>query len=473
MDLSKIHLIDIRNKKFVLDVNSQTFFEIDDLVYSIFKKMHEFSDEKQLVESLSAEYPKHEVIANLEELKRLANQGILFSEDQFTNFTPNINLPLNSICLNISHNCNLRCAYCFANREGYNQDKQLMTTKTAEKAIDFLIENSKEQSNLEVSFFGGEPLMNFPVIVQTVEYAEEQGAKHGKSIRFHVTTNGTLLTPEIIKFLKEKNFSIILSLDGPKNVQDSMRSFQDGGGSYDVVAKNLKLLLAEKDSFRGLTVRSTFTSKNLDIENLMMHLADIGCHDMSVEPAFIDIEDLDLREENMSELMRHYDILADQYLKEMEKGRYFSFFHLKQMMDQSHRKTSRLTQCGASIGYVGIGADGKIYPCHMFVGKAEYVMGDVCNGGEINNAIKGTFSNAHVRNKSKCADCWARYICGGGCHYHAIQYNDEILSPHDLECKMMKRRIELGIYLYSTLKNRNPSMYRFLYGTPANQSIVG
>ena len=402
-------------------------------------------------------------------MKHLADQGILFSYDQFTNFNSNPNSPLGSICLNISHDCNLRCSYCFADRDGYNQDKQLMKPEIAEKAIDFLIENSMEQSSLEVSFFGGEPLLNFPVILHTVTYAEEQGAKHNKSIKFHVTTNGTLLTPEIIKFLKEKNFSIILSLDGPKDVQDTMRRFQDGRGSYDIVAKNLKLLLTEKDAFRGFTVRSTFTRKNLDIENLMMHLADLGCQNISVEPAFIDIQDLDIREENMNELLRHYDILADQYLKEMEGGRYFSFFHLKQMMDQGHHRTSRLTQCGASAGYVGIGADGKIYPCHMFVGKTEYVMGDVCKGEGMNETIKETFSNAHVRNKGKCMSCWARYICGGGCHYHAIQYNNEILNPYDLECEMTKRRIELGIYLYSTLKDKNPSMHRFLYGTHMNQ----
>jgi uncharacterized protein len=340
-----------------------------------------------------------------------------------------------------------------------------MSTETAERSIDFLIENSKEQKDLEVSFFGGEPLMNFPVMCHTVKYGEEQAAKHGKSIRFHVTTNGTLLTPEIIEFLKEKNFSMILSLDGPKEVQDSMRCFSSGKGSYDVVAKNLKSILSEGNVFRALTVRSTFTSKNLDIGTLMMHLAEIGCHDISVEPAFIDIEGLDISEDNMDELLHHYDVLADLYLNEMVNGRYFSFFHIKQMMDQAHRRTPRLTQCGASVGYVGISADGKIYPCHKFVGKSEYLMGDVYTG-ITNNAIKETFSYANVRNKSKCMSCWARYICGGGCHCHAVEYNNDILVPHDLECEMAKRRIELGIYLYIELKNKNPSMHKSLYKAP-------
>jgi len=470
-DSSKIHLIDIKNKKFVLDVNSEIFFEIDGLVYSILKMMCDVSDEKQLVEALSSEYPKEEIIANLGELKRLIDQNILFSEDQFADLKSNSNLPLSSICLNISHDCNLRCAYCFANRDGYNRDKQLMSIETAERSIDFLIENSKDQKDLEVSFFGGEPLMNVSVMRHTVKYGEEQAAKHGKSIRFHVTTNGTLLTPDIIEFLKEKNFSMILSLDGPKEVHDRMRCFPDGKGSYDLVAKNLKSVLMEENAFRGLTVRSTFTSKNLDIENLMVHLADIGSHNMSVEPAFIDIEGLDISEDDMDELLHHYDILADKYLNEMINGRYFSFFHLKQMMDICHRRTPRLTQCGASVGLVGIGADGQIYPCQKFIGKAEYVMGDVYRG-ITNNSIKATFSNAHVRNKSKCMSCWARYICGGGCHSHAIQYNNDILIPHDLECNMMKRRIELGIYLYTTLKNKNPSMHKYLYETHSKSPAI-
>jgi len=462
MDSSKIHLINIRNKKFVLDVNSEIFFEIDDLVYAILEKMGIALDEKQLIESLSKEYPEYDILAAIEELKGLIDQNLLFSADQFEGFKSDSASPLASICLNISHNCNLRCAYCFANRDGYNQDRQLMSQEIAEKSIDFLIANSKDQKDLEVSFFGGEPLMNIPVMLHTVQYAEEQAGKHGKFIRFHITTNGTLLTQEIINYLKEKNFSIILSLDGPKEVQDSMRCFSDGKGSYDVVVKNLKSLLSEENAFRALTVRSTFTKKNLCIEDLMMHLADIGCHNISVEPAFVTAEGLDITSDDVSKLLHHYDILADQYLNELVKGRNFSFFHLKQMMDQAHRRTPRLTQCGASVGYVAIGADGKIYPCHKFVGHSNYLMGDIYNGIK-NTSIKEVFSNAHVRNKCKCMSCWARYICGGGCHYHAVQYNKDILSPHDIECEMFKHRIELGIYLYISLKNKNLSMHNTLY----------
>lgn len=464
MDPSKVHLMTVKGSKYALDVNSTVFFEIDDLVYDILQKMGQVPKESRIVEDLAQNYPRHEIMASLGELKKLVAQNQLFSGDRFTRSRPSANAPLGMICMNIAHVCNLRCTYCFANREGYTQDHTLMTRETADRAVDFLIRNSRERKDLEISFFGGEPLLNLPVIVHTVGYAKEQARKHGKVIRFHVTTNGTVLTPEIISFLKQNNFSIILSLDGPKEVQDSIRRFPNGKGSYDVVVQNLKKLLAEREAFRHLTIRSTFTHKNIDIENLMMHLASIGCDSISVEPAFISPGNpLDIQREDMNGLLGHYDILANEYLKEMVNGRYFSFFHIKQMMDHVHRKRPKITQCGASVGYVAIGADGKIYPCHKFVGKNEFLIGDVFMG-ITNKTLQETFESAHVRNKSKCMACWARYICGGACHYLAILYNDDIKEPYNLECEMTKHRIELGLHLYCSLRSENPSMHQFLYG---------
>lgn len=468
MDTSKIHLIDIKNKKFVLDINSQIFFEVDELAYALIKKLSEVSDQRMVVEALAMDYPRDEIIANLRELMRLFDRGILFSEDKFTELQTNSRSPISSICLNISHDCNLRCAYCFADREGYIHDRKLMDKEIAERSIDFLIKNSAGLKELHISFFGGEPLMNLPTLLHTVEYAEGLAAIHGKSIRFHVTTNGTLLTTDIIRFFREKDFSLILSIDGPKEVHDTMRCYANGRGSYDVVAEKLRLLLSEAYSLRNLTIRSTFTRNNLDIENLMMHLVEIGCRDISVEPAFIGIEDLDISEQDLGELLHHYDILADKYINEMVNGRFFSFFHIRQMMDQSHRRIPRLAQCGASSGYLAISPEGKIYPCHMFVGMKEFEMGDVYKG-ITNNEVNYIFSHADVRYKKKCRDCWARYVCGGGCHYHAIIYNKDILNPYDIECEMIKKRIELGIYSYCTLREMNPSMYKTLYGSSTIQ----
>lgn len=464
VDTDKIHLINIRNKKFVLDVNSAVFFEINDLVYSILKEMEIASSDRQVVDELSGMYPQDEIIANLKELSRLASSNILFSEDQFKVSGSACDIPLKFICLNISHACNLRCTYCFANRPGYNYDNQLMNEETAEKSVDFLLSNSKRKKELEISFFGGEPLMNIPVLFHTVEYAKKQAQIHGKSIAFHLTTNGTLLTPEIISFLKYNNFSIIISLDGPKIIHDSMRCFSDGRGSYDIVLKNLKLLLLEKNGFRNISIRSTFTKRNLDIENMMMYLASLGCSDISIEPAYTGVEEIDIDKNSLGELLYHYDLLAFQYLKEMEKGSYFTFFHLRRMMDKCHKKNLRVAPCGASIAYLSIGVDGKIYPCHRLVGKPEYIMGDVYTG-ITNGRIKEMFLGARVQNKSKCMNCWARYVCGGACHELAIKYNGDILKPYDIECELLKHRIELGVYLYNTLKDLNPSLHRALYGT--------
>lgn len=463
VDPSKIHLFNIRNKKFVLDVNSAIFFEINDLVYSILERLDAESDVAQIIGELSRKYPREEIAAGLKEVAKLINSNNLFSEDRFRRSKSARDVPLSFICLNISHDCNLRCAYCFANREGYNYDRQLMSIETAERSVDFLISNSEDNRDLEISFFGGEPLMNIPVLIHTVKYARKQGIDHDKFISFHITTNGTLLSPEIIKFLRDNNFSIIVSLDGPKDVQDSMRCFPDGSGSYDLVLNNLKLLLSERKGFRNISIRSTFTNNNLDIENLMMHLAELGCHNISVEPAYTGNESIDIDKSSLEELLLHYDLLAFQYLGEMAEGRYFSFFHIKQMMNRCHHRNLRVAQCGASAAYLSISVDGKIYSCHRFIGQPEFVMGDVYTG-LIDNGIKDMFINASIHNKSKCMICWARYICGGGCHYIAIKYNKDILDPYDIECEMIKRRIELGVYLYSTLKDINPLMHRTLYG---------
>jgi len=454
----------IKGSKYVLDVNSTVFFEVDDLAHEILQNMCKVSDESQIVENLATNYPREEVIAQLQELTGLVARNELFSKDRFNSFQPDSAGPLGMICLNISHICNLSCKYCFANRDGYTRDAKLMTKETAEKAVDFLISSSRNRNKLEVSFFGGEPLLNLPVMMHTVAYAKEQGKIHKKNIQFHVTTNGTLMRPEILDFLKENNFSIILSLDGPKEVQDSIRQFPDGRGSYDIVSNNLKQLLAERQAFRHLTVRSTFTRESLSIEKLMTHLGCIGCDSISVEPAFIGPgHPLDIRKEDMDELLNHYDILAGDYLGEMLNGKCYSFFHIKLMMDHAHKKKPKVSQCGAAVGYVAIGADGKIYPCHKFVGKPEFVMGDVFNG-LTDTKMKKMFAEAHVRNKSKCMQCWARYICGGSCHYLAILYNGDIRDPYGLECEMTKRRIELGVHTYVRLRNENPENYQNFYG---------
>lgn len=458
-DISKIHLFRIKDKRFVLDINSGVFFEINELVYNILELSGRVSGENELIDRLSEQYPEQDILRNLVEIRELIRKNELFSEDGFANFKVNSLAPVSTLCLNVSHDCNLRCAYCFGKE--YDQDRLLMSEEIAEKSVDFMIENSKNQMELSLSFFGGEPLLNFPVIEHTVRYAQDTGKLHKKQFNFHITTNGTLLNSNVLDFLQKNKFSIIISLDGPKEVNDTMRPFSNGKGSYDIVCRNIKEIISLGDAFPYLTVRSTFTRKNLDIDNLAMHLASLGCPDISVEPCATENEELQIKKEDLKELKEHYDLLADRYLNEILFGKYFSFFHLRQMMDQTHRKNPRLTQCGAGQGYLAVGADGRLYPCHRFVGQNEYVMGDVFSGIK-DIGIQKTFLSAHVRNKDKCMACWARYICGGGCHAIAIMFNKDIFQPYDIECELMRYRIKLGAYLYASLKD-NPSMFESIY----------
>lgn len=464
----KIHLFDVKDKRFVFDVNSCVFFEINELVYNILELIEEVSVD-ELIDRLSKKYSMQDILSNLAEIQKLIESKELFSEDRFSQFKADSLHPVSTLCMNVSHDCNLKCAYCFG--EKYNLDRLLMSHEVAEKSVDFMIENSKNQKELSLSFFGGEPLLNFPVVEHAVRYAKEIGKRYRKNFNFHVTTNGTLLDPEIIEFLVENKFSLIISLDGPKEINDSMRKFSGGKGSYDVVCRNIKAILSRCDAFPGFTVRSTFTKKNLDIENLAMHLASLGCRDISVEPCVTEIEELRIKEEDLKELKYNYDVFADRYLDEIQCGRYFSFFHLRQTMNQTHCRNFRLTQCGAGQGYLAVGADGRLYPCHEFVGQEQYVLGDVFNGIK-NSNIQMTFLSAHVRNKKECMQCWARYICGGGCHACAIMFNKDIFQPYEVGCELMKHRIKLGAYLYASLKNKSPLVFQEIYNESLESSGV-
>jgi len=446
LDQTQIHLFSVKGRHFAFDVNSCVFFETDEVSNGILQLLGTVTSEVDLVQRLAPRYPGHVVWKRLSEMLPVIQAKELFSDDPSTTFDRDTPPRLSTLCLNVAQKCNLSCRYCFAHGN-YGQDK-LMTPETSAKSVDFLIKNSI-QKDLSISFFGGEPLLNLPVIRHTVSHAKRAEQTHGKYFRFHITTNGTLLTKDILRFLDNNQFSMIISLDGPRDVNDSMRQFRNGRGSYNVVYRNLMKVLAFSPN-RPLTVRSTFTHQNMDVDNLAMHLFQIGCKDVSVEPCATEIEDLQITREDLKTLKQHYDMLADRYLAELAAGRRLSFFHLRQAMDQVRRKRFSLTQCGAANGYLAVGADGKLYPCHKFVGNEAYVVGDVF-GGIKNQSIPGTFHSAYVGNKKKCMKCWARYACGGGCHAHAIAFNNDILEPYDIECDLMKHRLELGAYLYATL----------------------
>ncbi len=461
-DSSKIHLFKINEKRFIFDVNSCIFTEIDKLAWDVIEKSTIVTNKEQLIQELISKYDIRRIHKAIEEFEVMESKGYILSEDPLINYQPKSST-LSTICLNIAQTCDLNCLYCFANAGTYNKEKPIMSSETSYKAVDFLLENSGKLRNLTLCFFGGEPLLNFPTIQKTVNYAHKRGAETGKKFRYNITTNGTRLTPSVMKYLAKNNFSIIFSIDGPKEIQDELRPFNNGKGSYDVVSKNLKelIIFAHKTKI-NFSIRSTYTRKLCDITRIALHLLDIGCYDLSIEPAVLHHDDLEIKMGDLSKIKEEYSRFARFYINEIGKGRIFSFFHFRHIMNHVFRATRNLTQCGAGSGYLAISSEGSIYPCHRFVGKEEYLMGNIFEGFK-DSDTRELFVSAHVNNKKTCLQCWVRYVCGGGCHAYSIEFNGTILKPYAIECELMKHRIELGTYIFAKLASRTQQNLENIY----------
>jgi len=455
-------MFEVEGRRFVYDVHSCIFTEIDELAWDVLKKSTEAAGKDEAIEALSSKYGTSEVSDAIDEMEIMESKAFLFSEDPLANYKAHASA-VSTLCLNVAQDCDLDCRYCFAKGGTYGKGKARMPSEVARKAVDFIIENSGRLQKLTLCFFGGEPLLNLPVIQETVDYALRRGRESGKQFRFNITTNGTRLTPDIREFLARSGFSIIFSIDGPKEIQDEMRPFNNGTGSYGVVSRNLRELIGDARKI-GLdfSIRATYTRRHHDISRIALHLVDMGCHDISVEPAVLQHEELEIKAGDLPEIKEEYSRFAHLYIDEIKKGHYFSFFHFRHTMDQTFRATRNLTQCGAGSGYLAVSSDGDLYPCHRFVGKDEYLMGDVFDGISRPD-IRDLFNSAHVNNKRKCLRCWARYICGGGCHTYAIEFNGDILKPYGIECELMKYRIELGAYIYAELADRYQEIMKQFY----------
>ena len=461
-DFSRIHMFQVEGRQFVYDVHSCIFTEVDKLGWDVLKKSTKANSRDVVIEALSSKYEKGELSDATDELEFMESKGFLFSKDPFNNYQPHVSA-ISTLCLNVSQECDLSCRYCFANSGTYGKGKAKMPSEVAYKAVDFIIENSGRLRNLTLCFFGGEPLLNFPVIQKIVDYSLSRGRESGKDFRFNITTNGTMLTRGVREFLARNGFSVIFSIDGPKEIHNKMRPFKNGVGSYDVVSKHLKELIQDTGKI-GLdfSIRATYTHECFDISRIAMHLVDMGCYDISVEPAVLQHKELGFMARDVPEIKKEYSRFARVYINEIKKGNYFSFFHFRHTMDQTFRAIRNFTQCGAGSGYLAVSSDGDIYPCHRFVGKEEYLMGNVFEGISRPD-IYSLFTSAHVNNKRKCLRCWARYICGGGCHAYAIEFNGDISKPYDIECELMKHRIRLGAYIYAELSDRYQETMKQLY----------
>ncbi|MEA4847560.1 MAG: thioether cross-link-forming SCIFF peptide maturase, partial [Clostridiaceae bacterium] len=358
-----------------------------------------------------------------------------------------------ALCLNIAHDCNMRCGYCFAHTGDYSGGRKLMPFSVASRAIEFLLETSGNRKRLEVDFFGGEPLMNFDVVRETVIFAKKREKEYGKRIGFTVTTNGTFLNKDIAGFINENMDNIVLSIDGRKQINDRMRKFTDGSGTYDSIMPKLKSFVESRGD-KSYYIRGTFTSNNLDFCSDVLHLADEGFKEISIEPVAAEKEKgYALREEHLPRIYREYDKLAEKYIEYGERGKGFRYYHFLMDLDGGPCVYKRVSSCGSGVEYFAVTPDGELYPCHQFVGRKEYLMGDIWKG-VVNTKLQKEFSENTVYHKKKCRECWARFYCSGGCQANAAAFNNDLKDPYDLECKLQRKRIECAIMIkaYEALK---------------------
>ncbi|HBT64785.1 MAG TPA: thioether cross-link-forming SCIFF peptide maturase [Ruminococcaceae bacterium] len=452
-----IHRYQNNGYNIVLDVNSGAVHLVDEPTYKLLELLDENLEQMEetcpadLIQALSGEYNKQTVIDIYNELLDLYHAGQLFSCDDYEQFADKMgHSPLKAMCLHVTHDCNLRCKYCFAGQGVYGGEKKLMSQKVALSAIDFLIEKSEGRRNLEMDFFGGEPLMNFDVIKKTVEYGRSLEKKHNKVFRFTTTTNGVLLNEEIADFLNREMNNVVLSLDGRRNVNDAMRPNAGGKGSYDSIVpkyRHFVTIRGDKDYY----VRGTFTKNNLDFTQDVLHMADLGFDQLSVEPVVSEPNlPFSIREDDLPRVFDEYDHLAQIMLERKKTGKSFNFFHFMIDLDQGPCAIKRLRGCGCGNEYAAVDPNGDVYPCHQFVGQPEWKMGSVLTG-EYDLDIKDRFAHSTVYDKSECRKCWAKFYCSGGCNANNNQYMGDILHSHFLSCELEKKRLECAIMIKAAL----------------------
>ncbi|MCD7957333.1 MAG: thioether cross-link-forming SCIFF peptide maturase [Lachnospiraceae bacterium] len=413
----------------------------------------------RILNELGSCFSAEEIKESLAECAQLTEDGALFSEDIYENAIIDYKARktvVKALCLHIAHDCNLACRYCFAEEGEYHGRRALMSYEVGKKALDFLIVNSGSRRNLEVDFFGGEPLMNWQVVKDLVRYGREQEKIHNKNFRFTMTTNGVLLNDEIMEFLNQEMANVVLSIDGRPEVHDYMRPFRGGKGSYDLVMPKFRRFVelrrgAAPDGTRTWYVRGTFTHHNLDFCNDVLHLLDAGFDRISIEPVVADAsEDYAIREEDLPQIFAEYDRLTDEMIRREKEGKGFTFFHFMLDLSGGPCVYKRLSGCGSGTEYLAVTPWGDLYPCHQFVGHEEYLMGNV-DEGITRPEIVDEFKGCNVYTKKKCRNCFAKFYCSGGCAANSYNFHGTIQDAYDIGCELMRKRVECAIAIKAAL----------------------
>lgn len=417
-----------------------TFFEDEKKAFVYRREAESSIDEANVKEVFSELY---------DELLGMVEEESLFSEDAYEPYIEHFKkreTVVKALCLHIAHDCNLACRYCFAEEGEYHGRRALMTEEVGKRALEFLVEASGSRTNLEVDFFGGEPLMNFEVVKELVRYGRELEAKHNKKFRFTLTTNGVLLNDEVMEFANREMNNVVLSIDGRKEVNDRMRPFRNGAGSYDLIVPKFKKL-ADSRNQTNYYVRGTFTHNNLDFCEDVKHLAELGFQQISVEPVVArDTDSYAIREEDIPQILSEYDKLAEYILKRRSEGKWFNFFHFMIDLNGGPCVAKRLSGCGSGTEYLAVTPWGDLYPCHQFVGEEEFKMGTVFEG-VTNTKLREQFRKLNVYAKEKCKDCFARFFCSGGCAANSYKFHGRIDDAYDIGCKMQQKRVECALMI--------------------------
>ena len=437
-----IHKFTSNGERYLLDVNSGAIHVLDETAYELLD-VFTGSNLSDVHEIYDASFGPGVVSETLEELQALVKQGSLFSPLAATATVFATKPVVKSLCLHISHDCNLRCGYCFAGTGAFGHGRSLMSREVGERAVDFLIEHSGSRRHAEIDFFGGEPLLNLDTVKHIVDYIRCREAESGKIFKLTLTTNAVLLDEKTLEYLNKENISLVLSVDGRPAVHDRMRPFIDQAGSHDIIMKNVRRAVESRNG-TNYYVRGTYTAYNLDFAADVLWMAEHGLSQLSVEPVVAKDADYELREEHLPELFEQYDLLAAAWLAAKRGGRGFDFFHFNLDIEQGPCLAKRLSGCGAGHEYFAVTPEGDLYPCHQFVGRDDFLLGSVFTG-IANRELTKNFRDAHVLNKETCKECWARFFCSGGCHANAHLINDTIMIPYHIGCEIQKKRLECAI----------------------------
>lgn len=449
-----IHKYRLNGYNIVLDVHSGGVHVVDDLTYAMLNYIHPPLEEQapqSFYSDYFSDYSVEEIDECYEEIFKLYRDGCLFSEDDYEQYSRKmVSAPVKAMCLHVAHDCNLRCKYCFASTGDFGHGRKLMTAETGKRAIDFLLANSGDRHNLELDFFGGEPLMNFGVVKEVVEYARSKEKEHNKNFRFTITTNGMLLDDEKIDYINKEMSNVVLSLDGRKAVNDRMRPRVDGSGSYDKIVNRYRQLVAGRGD-KDYYVRGTFTKYNLDFAKDVLHINDLGFDQLSIEPVVASPEeDYAITLDDLPAIFNEYEHLAKAIINRKKQGSAINFFHFMIDLNQGPCAIKRLRGCGCGNEYVAVTPEGDIYPCHQFVGMEEWKLGNI-DEGTLDLAKKEQFSKTTIYDKEECKQCWAKFYCSGGCNANNLQYAGSMLKPHKLSCELEKKRLECAIMIKAAL----------------------